>query len=167
MKTIEKTELKELLNQNWLTHDSMWFYHCLQEFGIEKTNKVNLAALKSMAMVEARRIKKVLGIKKIESFEELKNFSIRSFDLVMPDFMKFTFSFPFKNVLQWKWESCFAYRGIKKMGVIDRYQCGIIPRMECWFESLGIKYRSTPKIDGCLMHNNGSCSGEFRFYFEE
>jgi len=28
---LEKKELKELLNKNWMTHDAMWFYNCLQE----------------------------------------------------------------------------------------------------------------------------------------
>ena len=36
---LEKNELKELLNKNWMTHDAMWFYNCLQECGIEKTIK--------------------------------------------------------------------------------------------------------------------------------
>jgi len=39
-------ELTDLLNRCWMTHDGMWFYHCFQEFGIEKANYLNKAAIK-------------------------------------------------------------------------------------------------------------------------
>ena len=46
---LETKELKELLIKCWMTHDAMWFYHCLQECGIEKTNRINRAAVKAVA----------------------------------------------------------------------------------------------------------------------
>lgn len=55
---IDKRDLRELITKGWMTHDAMWFYHTLQEFGIEKTNKINLAAVQSMSMIEAKRLKK-------------------------------------------------------------------------------------------------------------
>jgi hypothetical protein len=55
MKTLKKSELKEILIKNWMTHDAMWLYHCLQECGIERTNKINKAAIRSMAAIEIRR----------------------------------------------------------------------------------------------------------------
>ena len=59
-----KEELIDLLNRCWMTHDGVWFYHCLQEFGIEKANHLNKAAIKSLAPIEIERIKKALGIDK-------------------------------------------------------------------------------------------------------
>jgi hypothetical protein len=38
---LEKKELKKLLTKCWMMYDSTWFYHCLQERGIEKMNRVN------------------------------------------------------------------------------------------------------------------------------
>ena len=76
MKTIplEQKELKELLNKGWMTHDAMWFYNCLQECGIEKTNKINRAAVKAMAAVEIKRMKKALGVGDITNFDDLARF---------------------------------------------------------------------------------------------
>lgn len=167
MKSLDKKELKELLNKCWMTHDGMWFYHCLQEFGIEKTNKINKAAIRSLAPIEMKRIKKALGIEDIQTFEELKEFIEGIFEIIKGDFMNFTFSCPSENVLHWEWEmqKCFAYEGIKNIGVIDQYQCGVIHRIECWFDSLGIKYSVTPQVGACLMHTHGNCSGDFKFYF--
>jgi len=39
---LEKDELKELLIKCWMSHDGMWFYHCLQKFGIEQANEIKL-----------------------------------------------------------------------------------------------------------------------------
>ena len=50
---VEKEVIRDLLGKGWLTHDGMWFYHCLQECGIEKTNKINRAAVEALAAVEA------------------------------------------------------------------------------------------------------------------
>ena len=165
MKSLDKKEIKELLNKSWMTHDGMWFYHCLQECGIEVTNKINKAAVRSMAMVEGKRLKKVLGIEKIEDFEELKYFIEGAYGIVKADFINFVYSFPSENTAHVEMQECFAYDGIKKMGVIDQYQCGIFSRMEGWFDGLGIKYSVTPQVEGCMMHTDGECFRDCSFYF--
>ena len=68
MVPLAKKELKELLNKCCMTHDAMWFYNCLQECGIEKTNKINRAAVKAMAAVEIKRLKKAVGVDNLETF---------------------------------------------------------------------------------------------------
>jgi hypothetical protein len=149
----KREELIDLLNRCWMTHDGMWFYHCLQEFGIEKANHLN---------------KKALGIeKKIENFQELKGFFERAAPLFIPPFMNATMSFPRENVLHWAFEpkNCFAFKGIKRIGVIDRYECGVIYRLACWFDSLGVKYCMTPPVERCLMLAGDACSGDFEFIF--
>ena len=55
---LEKKELKELLVKCWMTHDAMWFTHCLQECGIDKTSKINREAVKAVAAVEIGGLKK-------------------------------------------------------------------------------------------------------------
>ena len=35
-----------------MTHDRIWVYHYQQEYGIEKANKINRAAIKSLAKRE-------------------------------------------------------------------------------------------------------------------
>jgi hypothetical protein len=81
--------------------------------------------------------------------------------------MNASMSFPGGNVMHWAFapKSCFAYKGIKRMGAIDRYECGVIFRLACWFDSLGVKYRLTPPIEKCLMLEGDTCSGNFEFIF--
>ena len=69
-------DLKEILNKNWMTHDAMWFYNCLQECGIEKTNKINKAAIHDMSAIEIKRIQKAVGVGQLNTFDEFKSFFI-------------------------------------------------------------------------------------------
>ena len=167
---LNKEELIELLNKCWMTHDGMWFYHCLQEFGIAKANALNRAAIRSLAPIETRRIKRALGIEKekINTFEEFKYFFKGAAELFIANFMNISISFPDKNVLHWEFEprKCFAYKGMQTMGVIAEYECGVIYRVECWIASLAIKYRVQPQIKKCPMLADGCCSGEIRLYLK-
>ena len=166
---IGKREIRDLLGKGGLTHDGMWFYHTYQELGIEKANKLNKAAIRSLAPIEIKRVKKALGIggEKIGTFEELKDFMLEALEVILPNsvFENFRFRASSKDLLHWEWESgeCFAYKGMKQIGIIDGYRCGVMYRIECWLEALGIKYSIDPKIDKCIMHEKGACLGDIKF----
>lgn len=86
---------------------------------------------------------------------------------MIPDFMNVSFSYPENNKMAWAFEpgKCFAYAGIKRLGVIDAYECGILYRIKCWLEALEIKHRFSPPVDKCNMHRSGECSGEIELFF--
>ncbi len=163
---MEANDLKELLIKSWMTHDGMWFYHCLQECGIEKTNKINKAAVNSMSKIEIKRIQKIFGFKKIDKFEDLKTIMNKALKVFKADFMEFRHTFRAKNQLHCEMSKCWAYNGILRMGVIENYQCAIFTRIEGWFEALGIKYNVYPQLNGCLMHTNGYCTRDYSFNLE-
>jgi hypothetical protein len=164
---LDQSGLKELLIKNWMTHDGLWFYHCLQEFGIEKANALNLAAIKSLAAIEVPRIAKALSLKKeeVKTFEDFKRFFPRLFSVVKGDFMEFDYHFTDRESLVWEMHRCFAHEGMKRMGVIDQYRCGVLYRIMCWLEVLGLNCSITPPVDLCLLQKTGRCSGEIRFFF--
>ena len=169
MKKTEKKDLVDLLNKNWMTHDGMWFYHCLQEFGIAKTNKLNKAAISTLAPIEIKRLKKYLGIdtEAIKTFHSFQRFFESAKEMFIPDFMNAVMNFPEENLmrLEFKPYNCFAYKGMVAADVIEHYECGVIYRIECWIKSLGIKYSVTPKISKCLMLMDGNCTGDILFDF--
>jgi hypothetical protein len=167
MKLPEKDELKELLVKGWMTHDAMWFYSCLQECGIEKTNRINKAAIRAMSAIEIKRIQKAMGVEKLDTFDKFKKFFEITMKIVTGEFMKYTYSLSANNVMHGEWASCFAYEGIKALGVIDRYECGIMLRIETWLDTLGIKYEVQPKVTGCMMHTDGKCFRDYRFFFDK
>lgn len=166
IKAVSTAAQKDLLVQNWMTHDAMWMMESISLCGMETANRLNQAAVRQMARVEARRIKKLLGLAAIEDFASFKAFIDEACRLVLSDFMEFSYSFPEKNVMLWSWPEgrCFAYRAMRKAGHIEEYQCGIIPRIESWLESLNIKFENTP-IRGCLQHTSGACEGRIQLFF--
>ena len=126
------------------------------------------SAIAALAPIEIARAQKILGLggQKIESFDQLADFMPQALELILPDsvFSKFRFVPSEANVFHWEWasENCFAYKGMKQMGTIDGYSCGVMYRIECWLTALGIDYQIEPRPDGCLMHQTGSCVGDIR-----
>jgi len=168
VETLAPGEIVNFLNKCWMTHDGMWFYHCLREFGIAKTNQLNKAAITSLAPVEINRIKKVLGFGKIETFEDFQSFCEGAFGLLVSDFMGGRMSFPEKNVFHWEFapQKSFAYRGMQTLGVVDEYECGVIYRLACWFDSLKVQYTIDPPVEKCMMPAKGICAGDFRLHLK-
>ncbi len=171
MRTIEELEKKELidlLQRCWMTHDGMWLYSTMQAFGIQEANRLNKAAISMLAPLEIGRMKKTFGLEKekIETFDELKEFFARACALFVPDFMGAAFSFPRENTFRWEFKpkSCFAYKGISRIGAIEGYECGVIYRVLCWLDALGITYRA-PEIGRCRMIDADTCSGDVEVDF--
>lgn len=168
---IEKAEIRDLLGKGWLTHDGLWFFLTCRAFGIDKANALNRAAIKSLAPIETERAKRVLKIGKatIDNFPELMDFIAAALEVTLPDsvFTKFHLSSPSKDLIHWEWEKgqCFAFKGMKQNGLIDQYHCGVIYRIECWLEALGVRYSMRTKIDACLMNEEGACGGNIQVFF--
>ena len=76
LKTMERESVRDYFSKLWLTHDAMWFYHCINEIGIEKANKINKAAVRSMAQAEVKRFSKLIGRenKAFSNFREVLDF---------------------------------------------------------------------------------------------
>ncbi len=167
MKALETNELKEILIKNWMTHDAMWFYHCLQECGIEKTNRINKAAVRAMGIIEIKRIQKALEVDRVGTFEDFRLLNDAIWGIVKGDFMKFSYGYPAANVFRGDFQKCFAYEGIEQLGVIGQYKCGIFERIYGWLDGLGIEYSVSPQVEGCMMHTDGKCFREITFTFDK
>ncbi|MFZ5569188.1 MAG: DUF6125 family protein [Thermodesulfobacteriota bacterium] len=167
IETLSKKDLVEILGKCWMTHDGMWFYNTLLENGLESANRINKAAIRSLAPIEIQRFRKRLGIESVESYEKLAGFFRAVSELLIPDFMNISFTFPGDNTASWEFNErkCFAYNGINLLGVIDAYECGPIYRIRCWLDALGIRYTMDPDIQTCIMPSKGRCSGRISFRF--
>lgn len=164
-------EIVELLNRCWMSHDGMWFFQCFRTLGIDQANLLNKSAIRSLAPLEIARLRQAMGKEdnRIESYTEFKEFFTFAAKLVIPDFMGARMSFPRENTLHWEFEpaQCFAYRGLKRIGAIEGYECGVIYRIECWLEALGLAFEVKPRPVRCLMLAGGACAGDFEIVFAE
>ena len=164
---ISQKETIDLLNKCWMTHDGMWFFHCFREFGIEAANKINKAAIKSLAPIEIKRIRDALGFdRNIDSYADFKAFFEGASRYMIPDFMNAAFGYSEAGQITWEFApgKCFAYTGIKRIGALDGYECGVLYRIKCWLEVLGLDHRFEPEIGSCHMHHSGHCSGNIDLF---
>ena len=163
---ISKNDLKELIGKCWITHDGMWFAHTLVEQGIEVANRINKAAIRSMVPVEIKRLKNMLNVTddQLKSYNSFRDFFMKVSELLIPDFMNVEIAFPGEGAISWRFNErgCFAYNGVRMLGVEDRYECGPLYRIKCWLEVLGIEYEMEPDIELCIMNQAGQCSGRFK-----
>ena len=111
---------------------------------------------------QLERILKAL-VDGVTDFDELAQIIESTFGLVKVGFMNFDFSFPEKNLMQGRFNECFAHTGVSKYGLIGSYECGIVERIKGWLDGLGVWYVMEPDFTGCLMHQNGRCEISFRF----
>ncbi|MHB8893666.1 MAG: DUF6125 family protein [Candidatus Geothermincolia bacterium] len=164
---VSKDEIRELLGKGWLTHDGAWFFSVATEMGMEAANRLNKAAIRTMAPLETRRTMKVLRVERSElvDFPTLVEFTASGLGLIMPDSVleKMHLSAPSPNVMHWEWEpgDCFAFKGMKQIGQIEDYECGVLYRIGCWLEALEIPYEMRPRPIRCMMLETGTCTGDF------
>jgi hypothetical protein len=120
-----------------------------------------------LAALEIKRLKKAGGVDRLETFGEFWDFFQIAMATFTGDFMNYSLVSKDMNHIHGTWHQCFAYDGIKALGVINQYECGIMDRVESWFDSLGIKYEVEPKVIGCMMHTKGECYRDYTFFFEK
>ncbi len=167
MNELSYDQLRELLVKCWMTHDGTWFMSVAGECGIAAANRLNKSAIKALAPIELRRVTRAVGIKgsDLDSFEQLKDVVDAMFATIKGDFMDFVFDYPEENVLHWKMGTCFAVEGMKMIGAYQEYECGVLFRVLCWLEAMGLQYEVEPEISGCLQRDGRECEGRVRFFF--
>ncbi len=167
MRELTNQELRELLVKCWMTHDGTWFMSVASEAGIAAANRLNKAAIRALAPIELKRVTRATGVKgeSLENFEELKAVVDAMFATIKGDFMDFTFEYPGENVLHWRMGRCFAVEGMKTIGAYEEYECGVLYRVTCWLDAMGLQYEVEPAVQGCLQRDTGSCEGIVRFHF--
>ena len=161
MDPISSAQLREILVKGWMTHDAMWFKHCLEQVGMEKTNLINRQAVRSMALVETKRLAKLLGVERVTNLDDLRAFVQGAASIIVADFMAFGYSFEPPDRMHCRMQNCFAHDGIKRLGVIDQYQCGIFTRVEAWLEGLGLSFTVEPRVTGCMLRQQGRCQRQY------
>ena len=80
--------------------------------------------------------------------------------------MNFRYSFPTKNLMHFEMDTCFAFEGMKMIGVQKGYECGVVYRVCCWLDALGIKFELSPNISDCMLYSQNKCEGDIKFYLD-
>lgn len=163
---LDGAAIRDLVGKGWLTHDGMWFDQAARLLGVETANQLNRAAVRAMAPFEVRRLGVALGLdaSTLSDPGAVARFVTDGIRLVTPSSVSrhLQVSAGADGSLHWEWEpgACFAYKGMERSGHLDGYRCGVIYRVQCWLDVLGVRPLGEPVIEGCLMREGGRCSGD-------
>lgn len=169
---LTKEEIRDLLGKGWLTHDGMWFVHAAAEFGIDRANELNRAAIRAMSGFEVQRLVAALRVDPvgITTSEDICRMFTDALTVLLPESVLsgIGVSAPEPGILRLEWAEgeCFAYKGIRRAGLLDDYQCGVVYRIECWLEALGVRHRTVPPVGRCQMRVGGGCVSDFHLRFD-
>ena len=116
MTSLDAEAVKQLLTRNWMTHDAMWFLHAMQATGMEQTNRINKAAVRAMAMFEAKRILRAFDLPRPTIIDELEAFFQAAMGVVVGDFAEYDWRWDrTEDTLHAEFIRCFAHEGMKRL----------------------------------------------------
>ena len=162
---LTREQVRDLVAKGWLTHDGMWFDEAARSLGIDAANDLNRAAIRAMAPFEVSRLAEALGVGPavLRDPAAVARFVAAGIRLVTPESVSAHLQVTAGDgLLHWEWDpgECFAYKGMRRFGWLDGYRCGVIYRVECWLEALGVRSRGEPVVEACVMHRTGRCAGD-------
>jgi len=116
--TINQDQLKNILIKNWMTHDALWYGEVAAKFGMSEASPMNLRVCRKLGQIEFGRLMKMVEIpspKNIEEYQELFELGEHVF---FPDFVSAQISYPGNDSQIFDFLDCFAYKGMKKLGLL-------------------------------------------------
>ena len=164
-------QIRDLLARGWLTHDGMWFDQTARALGVGRANELNRAAIRAMASFEVSRLAEALGVapSELKDAAPVARFVAEGIQMVTPASVGGRLQVRAgAGTLHWEWEpgECFAYKGMQRFGYLAEYECGVLYRVECWLEALGVRPLGEPAVGHCLMHATGRCAGALALSFD-
>lgn len=164
--TINQDQLRDILIKNWMTHDALWYGEVAAKFGMAEASPMNLRVCRKLGQIEFGRLMKIAEAplpKDIEEYRELFELGKQVF---FPDFISVQIDYPGNDSQVFHFLDCFAHEGMKKLGLLPDYECGIFERIEGWFGAMEIKYTRTPDLSRCLKFKGKECKITVQFHFE-
>lgn len=127
-----------LLRGAWYAHDARWFAAATAEYGIEAANRLNRAAVRALARVEASRLARALDAGPSASVDAALDLLRAGLDLYIgPTLMDMDLRRVDDSSYEVTVNDCFIARNIQKAGIADTYECAVWDRVQGYHEALG------------------------------
>lgn len=149
-----------LLIQCWMSHDARWFMAAAAELGMPATNRLNQTAARELGKVEARRLAKAIGLPNVEDIDGYLEAQETIIALLGPELLDYRVEKLDHARAMLHVERCFAFDNVKRAGVADQYDCGILPRVEGWLAGLAESHTISPTPGPCLKARGQPCRYE-------
>lgn len=155
--------VQALLRRSWMTHDAMWLRAAVEQVGVEQANRLNLRAVHDAAAFEVRRLLPMLGMTRVASLDDLGRFLAGARALLVGDLLVGDWTLTPPGTMRFTVRDCFAEKGVVRLGIKDRYACGITERVFGWLDALGLRYEVSPATRQCTAGPDGSCAWVLTF----
>lgn len=164
--TINKDQLRNILIKNWMTHDALWYGEVAAKFGMNEASPMNIRVCRKLGQTEFARLMKMVKAPPPTNSEEYQELFELGKEVFFPDFASAQISYPDNDSQVFHFTDCFAHKGMKKLGLLKDYECGIFERIEGWFDAMGLQYSRTPDLSHCLKLTGKECIITVQFHFE-
>jgi len=163
---LDRDQLKDMLLRNWLTHDALWYGEVAAKLGMAEASPMNLRVCRKLGRIEFKRLMNAAEALPPKNFEAYRELFELGKEVFVPEFITIQIDYPGNSVQVFRISECFAYNGMKKLGLLYEYECGIFERIEGWFDAMGLRYTRTPDLRRCLKFKGEECRIRVQFHFE-
>jgi hypothetical protein len=163
---INRDQLKDILLRNWLTHDALWYGEVAEKFGMAEASPMNLRVCRKLGRIEFKRLMSLAGAPPPKNFEAYRELFELGQEVFVPEFITIHIDYPGNSTQVFQVSECFAHQGMKKLGLLADYECGIFERIEGWFDAMGLRYTRTPDLSRCLKFKGEECRITVQFHFD-
>jgi hypothetical protein len=163
---INRDQLKDILLRNWLTHDALWYGEVAGKFGMAEASPMNLRVCRKLGRIEFKRLMSLAGAPPPKNFEAYRELFELGSEVFVPEFITIHIDYPGNSTQVFQVSECFAHQGMKKLGLLADYECGIFERIEGWFDAMGLRYTRTPDLSRCLKFKGEECRITVQFHFD-
>jgi hypothetical protein len=163
---INQNQLKDMLLRNWLTHDALWYAEVAAKLGMAEASPMNLRVCRKLGRIEFKRLMNAADALPPKNFTVYRELFELGKGVFVPEFIAIQIDYPGNSVQVFRVSECFAYNGMKKLGLLSEYECGIFERIEGWFDAMGLRYTRTPDLRRCLKFKGEECRITVQFHFE-
>jgi hypothetical protein len=164
-KSLNKSQLRDLLLKNWMTHDALWYGEVALKWGMGAASPMNLRVCRKLGRIEYKRLISMLDKSPPANMNEYRELFELGRQVFVPDFISFDIDYPADNIQKFHVTECFAYRGMEKAGLLPEYECGIFERIFGWLDAMNLTYTATPDLSRCLKYKGKKCMVTVQFDF--
>ena len=140
-----------------LSHDARWYMAVAQAFGLEAASRLNQVAAHEEGKVEAQRVVRALGLPPVATLDDWLTLHEILGSLLTPDLVDYQVVPIGGGAYELRVQRCFAHENVTRAGLVDEYECGIVPRVTGWLDALGVKYEMTPARGKCPKAQGRTC----------
>ncbi|UCD02429.1 MAG: L-2-amino-thiazoline-4-carboxylic acid hydrolase [Promethearchaeota archaeon] len=154
--TVNNEKKIEILRKNWMSHEGRYQMAIVREFGWEKANNINKNVIYEMGKVMMYRLMNALGISQVDNIDDFKEICMTATEFYYPPpVFSIRLDRESDTSLLGSVEKCGTIKNVKRLGVLDQYECGCLAMRSGWYKALGVEVKE--ELLQCLKDGADTC----------